>query len=281
MFECIIEGIFDTLKIIPYLLITFLILELLEHKLNNKNKIILEKGNRVGPVIGGLLGAIPQCGFSTMASNLYASRVITTGTLISIFLSTSDEMLPIMLSEHANFLTLIEIIVFKILIGIIIGSVVDIFYKNNNKSAKKEIHKTCEHDECHCEEEGIIKSSIIHTLKIAIFILLVNIVLNIIIEFIGEEILSSFLLKKNIFVYFIASLIGLIPNCASSVIMTELYIEGLITVGTLLSGLLTGSGLGILILFKSNKNKTENINILSIIYIVGVVTGILIDFILS
>lgn len=280
MLDCILDGLIDTLKLIPYLLITFLILEVLEHKLNNKNKKILEKGNRIGPLIGGFLGALPQCGFSTMASNLYASQIITTGTLISIFLSTSDEMLPIMLSEHANITTLLKIIGFKVLVGIIIGFIVDIFYKGKTPVPEKEIHAHCEHDDCHCEEDGIIKSSIIHTIKIAIYILLVNVVLNLIIEFIGEETLSNFLLNKNIFVYFIASIIGLIPNCASSVIMTELYLQGMITVGTLLSGLLTGSGLGILMLFKENDNKKENIRILSFIYIVGVVIGILVDIII-
>lgn len=280
MIDCILDGLIDTLKLIPYLLITFLLLEIVEHKLNNKNKTILEKTNKIGPIVGGLLGAVPQCGFSTMASNLYASQVITTGTLIAIFLSTSDEMLPIMLSEHANIGTLLKIIGFKVIVGVIVGLLVDLFYRRKKTLPKEEIHAHCEHDDCHCEEDGIIKSSIIHTLKIALFILIVNIVLNLIIEFIGEDTLSNFLLNKNIFVYFIASLIGLIPNCASSVIMTELYLQNMITVGTLLSGLLTGSGLGILMLFKSSDNKKENIGILSFIYIVGVVIGIIVDIII-
>ena len=273
MIDCILDGLIDTLKLIPYLLITFLLLELVEHKLNNKK--ILEKTNKIGPVVGGILGAVPQCGFSTMASNLYASGVITTGTLIAIFLSTSDEMLPIMLSEHANIGTLLKIVVFKVIVGVIVGLLVDLFYRRKTTLLKEEIHAHCEHDDCHCEEDGIIKSSIFHTLKIALFIL--NVVLNIIIETIGEDTLSNFLLNKNIFVYFIASLIGLIPNCASSVIMTELYLQNMITVGTLLSGLLTGSGLGILMLFKSNSNKKENIGILSFIYIVGILIGMIVD----
>lgn len=280
MLNSIIEGLLDTIKLLPYLLATFIILEIIEHKLTNKNEKILRKGNKVGPIVGGLLGAIPQCGFSTMASNLYSSRVITTGTLIAIFLSTSDEMLPIMLSEHANIAVLLKIIGFKIIIGIIIGLIIDLIYKRKDNSSIEEIKEHCDHDDCHCDEEGIIKSSIIHTLKITLFILIVNITLNIIIYLIGEEHLSNLLLNKNIFVYFIASLIGLIPNCASSIIMTELYLTNLITIGTLLSGLLTGSGLGLLILFKTNKDKKENIIILSTLYLIGVVVGIIVDIII-
>lgn len=280
MLECLIEGILDTVKIIPYLIITFILLELLEHKLNNKNKKLLEKGNRVGPLIGGLLGALPQCGFSTMASNLYASKVITTGTLISIFLATSDEMLPIMISENASISTILMIVGYKVTVGIIIGFTVDLFYKRKNVKPQKEIHLSCEYEKCHCEKDGIIKSSLIHTFKIAIFILLVNISLNIIIELIGTETLAKTLLNNNILVYFISSLIGLIPNCASSVLITELYLQNIISTGTLLAGLLTGNGLGLLILFKTNDNKKENLNILFFIYIVGVLIGILTDFII-
>lgn len=280
MLECLIEGILDTIKIIPYLIITFILLELLEHKLTNKNKKLLEKGNRVGPLIGGLLGALPQCGFSTMASNLYASKVITTGTLISIFLATSDEMLPIMISENASISTILMIVGYKVTVGIIIGFTVDLFYKRKNVKPQKEIHLSCEHEKCHCEKDGIIKSSLIHTFKIALFILLVNISLNVIIELIGTETLAKTLLNNNILVYFISSLIGLIPNCASSVLITELYLQNIISTGTLIAGLLTGNGLGLLILFKTNDNKKENLNILFFIYIVGVLIGILTDFII-
>lgn len=274
MLDCIIDGLLDTIKLLPYLLITFLLLELLEHKLSKNSEIILSKNKRLGPIVGGVLGAIPQCGFSAMASNLFSSRVITVGTLVAIFLSTSDEMLPIMLSEQTNILVLLKIIGFKLLIGIIVGIIVDLFYKR--KEEKSHISDICEHDHCHCEE-GVFLSSIKHTLKIGLFILIANLAINIIIYVIGEDTLKHLLLNKNIFKYFIASLIGLIPNCASSVILTEIYLSNLITIGTLLSGLLTGSGLGILLLFKTNKNLKENVTILSIIYFIGVIIGIIVD----
>ena len=175
---------------------------------------------------------------------------------------------------------LLRIILFKIIVGITIGLIVDIIYKKEQEKPSNHIHETCEHDHCNCKEDGIFLSSLKHTLKIFIFILIANIIINTIIFFIGEDNLSNILLHKNIFTYFIASLIGLIPNCASSVIITELYLSKMITIGHLLAGLLPGSGLGILLLFKTNKNLKENLIILSIVYIVGVLLGIVVDIII-
>ena len=281
MLDSILDALIDTLKLIPYLFITFVILELLEHKLSKKNEKILTKNKKFGPIIGGLLGALPQCGFSTMASSLFSNKIITIGTVIAIFLSTSDEMLPIMLSEKVNIFLLLKIVGFKVLIGIIVGIIVDLIYRQNKEDNKHEhIHEMCDHDNCHCEEEGILLSSIKHTLKITLFILIANLLINLVIYLIGEDKISHLLLSKNIITYFIASLVGLIPNCASSVIITELYLSNLITIGTLLAGLLTGSGLGILLLFRTNKNLKENITILTIIYFVGVIIGILTDLVI-
>ncbi len=280
MKECIIDGLIDTVKILPYLLITFLLLEFLEHKLSKKNQKILSKTKKGGPIIGGLLGALPQCGFSSMAASLFSSRVITIGTLIAVFLSTSDEMIPIMISEKVDYLLLLKIVGFKVLIGILFGFIIDIIYRKNKKDEKIHIHELCEHDHCDCEHDGIIIASIKHTLQIALFILIANLLINIVIFKIGEDKLSNILLHKNYLSYFIASLVGLIPNCAGSVIITELYLSKLITIGNLLAGLLTGSGLGILLLFKTNKNIKENIIILSIIYFIGVFVGVIVDLIL-
>ena len=276
MLDIIIDSVLDTLKILPYLLITFLLLEYMEHKLGNKSTEILSKNKKVGPLFGGILGGIPQCGFSVVASRLFSSRVITIGTLVSVYLATSDEMLPIMISEKTDPILIIKIIGFKILIGIIIGFVIDLIYKRKEEKVE-EIKDICEEEHCSCNEKGIILSSITHTLKIGLFILIANLLIGFIINIVGEEKLGNILLEKNILTYFLSSIVGLIPNCASSVIITELYLSGLITTGTLMSGLLTGSGLGILLLFKTNKNIKENILILSIIYLVGVIVGIIID----
>ena len=277
MLDIILDALLDTVKLLPYLLITFLVLEFIEHKLSHKNEKLLSNNRKFGPLFGGLLGAFPQCGFSAMASNLFSNRVITIGTLIAVFLSTSDEMLPIMLSEKVDILLLLKIVGFKVLVGITIGYIIDLVYKKKTEKAEEHIHHMCEEDHCSCDHDNIIISSIKHTLKIGLFVLIANLLIGFVIETIGEDSLSKILSSKNILTYFACSLIGLIPNCASSVIMTELYLSKLLTVGNLMSGLLTGSGLGILLLFRTNKNIKENITILSIIYLVGVIVGIIVD----
>ena len=280
MKDCLMDGLIDTLKLLPYLLITFIVLEFIEHKLSKKNQNVLSKNIKYGPFLGGVLGALPQCGFSAMAANLFSAKVITMGTLIAVFLSTSDEMLPIMISEKVELLLLIKILVFKIIVGIFIGFMVDFLYQKKQDVKKEDIGEICEHDHCSCKKDGIILSSIKHTIKIGLFILIANLLINVIIFKIGEENVSNLLLHGNVLTYFISSLIGLIPNCAGSVIITELYLANLITVGTMLSGLLTGSGLGILLLFRTNKELKENIIVLLTIYFVGVIFGIIVDLII-
>lgn len=279
MSDMLKDVLLDTIKLLPYLFIAFIILEFIEHNLSKKNVSILTKNKKYGPIVGGVLGALPQCGFGTVAANLFSSKVISIGTVIAVFLSTSDEMLPIMIGEKIAIIDIIKIISFKVLVGIITGFLVDLFY---NKKSKDNfvIEHMCEEEHCHCNSDGVIISSIKHTIKIGLFILIANLLISLFIYEIGEENLQNVLLHHNIFTYFIASLIGLIPNCASSVIITELYLNNLITLGNLMAGLLTGSGLGILVLFKSNRDIKENIIILSIIYFVGVLIGIIVDFVI-
>lgn len=279
--EVVFDGLIDVLKLIPFLFIAFLILEYIEHKMSKKNKDILSKNKKVGPLVGSLLGAFPQCGFSSLATNLFSSRVITLGTLIAIYLSTSDEMLPLMIAEKINVLTIIKIIGTKFIIGLIFGYLIDLIYRKKFKSEEKidsHIHDMCHDHDCHCEE-GILKSSLIHTLKITLYIFIATILISSLIYFIGEDSIKNILKHGNILTYFLSSLIGLIPNCASSVIITELYLNNMISLGTLLSGTLTGAGVGLLILFKENKNIKENLIIVSIIYFIGVLIGFLIDLI--
>ena len=279
--EVILDGLIDVLKLIPFLFIAFLILEYIEHKMSKKNKDILSNNKKLGPLVGSLLGAFPQCGFSSLATNLFSSRVITLGTLIAIYLSTSDEMLPLMIAEKINVLTIVEIIGTKFVIGLIFGYLIDLIYRKKFKKEEKidsHIHDMCHDHDCHCEE-GILKSSLIHTLKITLYIFIATILIGSLIHFIGEDSIKNILKHGNILTYFLSSLIGLIPNCASSVIITELYLNNMISLGTLLSGTLTGAGVGLLILFKENKNIKENLIIVSIIYFIGVLIGFLIDLI--
>ena len=275
MKEVIIETLIDALKLLPFLFIAFLLLEFIEHKLSKKNKKIVEKSGKLGPVIGSILGAFPQCGFSVSATNFYATRIITLGTLVSIYLSTSDEMLPLLISEGVEIGLIIKILLIKVLIGMISGFIIDLIFR---KKEKEHIHDFCEDEHCDCES-GIIISSIKHTLNIILYIILISFILNTIIYFIGEENLGNIILKNPILGPILSSLIGLIPNCASSVVITELYLSNVISFGSMMSGLLTGSGVALLVLFKVNKNIKENIKILSLIYIIGVISGIIIEII--
>lgn len=267
----IFHSLLDVLKLMPFLLVSFIVMEIIEHKINNKSK--LKKINKFGPLAGAVLGLIPQCGFSVVASTLYTARVISLGTLFAIYLSTSDEMLPIMIANKADITIIVGVLFTKFILGLFFGILVDIIYKTklNNK-----INDICDEEHCHCKE-SIIKSSIIHTLKISLFILAVNVVLNIIID---KEVLTTFVNNNKILSPILSSVIGLIPNCASSVVITELYLEQIIPFGSCISGLLSGSGLGLLVLFKQNKNLKENILILSILIVFSSLCGIVLNFIL-
>ena len=277
MLNITLETLLDTLKLLPFLFIAFLIIELVEHKLIDKNKKILKKSKKYGPILGSLLGIIPQCGFSVIATNLYTTRILTLGTLIAIYLSTSDEMLPILISQNTKPNIIIKILLVKVLFTIINGMIIDFIIKKNKKK-EKETYKICEEEHCHCEH-SIIKSSIKHTLNISLFILIMNFIINIIFTYIGEEFLSKLFLKNTIFSHFITSLIGLIPNCGASVILTELYLNNAINLSSLISGLLTGSGTAIIVLFKNNKNIKENIFIVLLLYLLGSLSGIIIELI--
>ena len=286
--EVLLDTGIDALKLLPFLFITYLIMEYIEHKTGDKTKNIIKKSGKWGPVFGAILGIFPQCGFSAAAANLYAGRVITLGTLIAIFLSTSDEMLPILISEAAPIDIILKILATKLVIGIIAGVVIDFVgqafkkkkEKQENEEAVEEIGHMCEHEHCHCEKEGIFKSSIKHTLNIFVFIIIISLVMNVAIYFIGEEKISNLILNMPVVGPLIAGIVGLIPNCASSVILTQLYLQNVISVGSMIGGLLVGSGIGILILFRVNENFKENIKIVTILYLIGVLSGIIIDFIM-
>lgn len=276
------DTLIDAVKLIPFLLIAYLIMEYIEHKTTNKTREVIKKSGRFGPFIGSILGAFPQCGFSVTATNLYAGRVITIGTLFAVYLSTSDEMLPILLSEGVSGTLILKILGIKILIGMIFGVIIDLVLNKFYKAKKEEnkIESICEHDHCHCEE-GIWKSAIKHTISILIFIIIISLLLNIIIEVIGEDTLAGLVSDNLILSSFISALIGLIPNCASSVILTQLYLSNVLSLGAMIGGLLVNAGVGLIILFKVNHNQKENISILSGLYVIGVISGILLQYLIK
>lgn len=274
------HGIIDTVKLVPFLFLTYLFMEYIEHKTSTKVKNLVHKSGKAGPLIGGLLGAVPQCGFSASAASLYAGRVISLGTLIAIFLSTSDEMLPILISEAVDVKVILPILGIKVAIGMVAGFVIDFVMHFGKKPETEEfkIHDMCEHGHCHCEK-SIWKSALKHTLQITLFILIVNLVLGFVIEFVGEKSLANLFFAKPVIGEIVAGLVGLIPNCASSVVITQLYLEGVIGFGAMMSGLLVGSGVGLLVLFRVNESLKDNLRILAVLYGIGVGCGILLGFI--
>lgn len=270
------HAVLDSLKLLPFLFVTYILMEYIEHKMTDKSKRAIEKAGKFGPVIGGIVGAVPQCGFSVSATNLYSSRVITLGTLIAVYLSTSDEMIPVLLSESISFSVILKLILIKVFIGMIAGLIIDFVLRKVGNKEENRISDICEDENCHCEN-GILKSAIKHTISIFIYILITTIILNTVIEIIGEDRIGNLILNKKIVGAIIAGLIGLIPNCASSVIITQLFAKGLISAGALLAGLLVGAGLGILILFKTNKNLKQNIKIIALLYAIGTICGIVFE----
>lgn len=275
MKHIILHTLEHSIALIPFLFLAFLIIELIEHKFSDKTKKIITKSGKFGPFLGSLLGLIPQCGFGVLATNLYTTKIISLGTLIAIYLSTSDEMLPILLSNKAPISLILKILLFKFIIGMVCGFIIDFILRKKNNVISYEI---CTEEECHCKD-GIIKSTIIHTLKTTFFLLTITFLINILLEYIGEDSLAKLLFKDSLFSPLLSSLLGLIPNCSSSVLITELYLNNALTFGTMIAGLLTGAGVSILVLFKSNKNLKENLFVLLLIYLIGVAFGIIINLI--
>ncbi|MBE6644642.1 MAG: hypothetical protein E7612_04590 [Ruminococcaceae bacterium] len=275
--EVLLHGILDTLKIVAFLFVTYLLMELIEHKASGRTRLILERSGRFGPLLGGILGLAPQCGFSAAASNFYTGRVITLGTLIAIFLSTSDEMLPIMISGSISPKAILLILAYKAGVGIFVGFLIDLALKLMRIEKQPiNIDGICDEDNCHCER-GVIFSALHHTFTVGGFVLIITLAINALVLFAGGENISKILYDKPVISHIIAAVIGLIPNCAVSVALTDFCIEGIITAGTMLSGLFSGAGVGVLVLFKVNKNIKENLVILGILVFCGAFFGFIAD----
>lgn len=277
--EIVKEACVDTGKLIPFLFLTYLLMEWLEHKTGSRTQAVIRRTGKAGPLFGGVLGAFPQCGFSAAAANLYAGGVITAGTLAAVFLSTSDEMLPIFVSESVPVSTIAKILLYKAGYAIVCGFVLDLLYHGilRHKLRYKNIHTMCESEHCKCEE-GVFVSALRHTIQISLFILLVTLVLEAVIEGIGEEQLSALISDLPVIGEMIAGLVGLIPNCASSVIITQLYLQRVIGAGPMMAGLFVNGGVGILVLCRMNKRCVkQNVGLIAYLYLTGVIGGILIS----
>lgn len=285
MIDIITETLIDSIKILPFLFLSYLLIEYIEHKSSHKLEKALSASGKYSKVVGSILGIIPQCGFSAVAANLFSSRVITIGTLVAVFLATSDEAIPILLTYPEKSKDLIMILVIKFIIAVVAGTIIDaILNLKKNKEAKfdnDEMH-THMHDickDCDCDH-GLLKSSIKHTLSIFLFLLVITFIINIAVELIGDENFSKIILSGSMLQPFVASIIGLIPNCAASVLLSKLYVDGALSLGSIIAGLSTGAGVGGIILFKTNKNLKENLSILGLVYLIGAFCGVFIDLIM-
>lgn len=333
----------DTLPLVPFLFITYLALEALEHAAGSRATALVRRAGAAGPVVGALLGIIPQCGFSAMAATLYAGRVITLGTLAAVFLSTSDEMLPLLVAEHVDPGRLAAILLCKALVALITGVVIDALLRLVKRNARlhsaachltarragepdlvdemaeagegvEHIHRLCEQDRCGCDDvdEGhghasaaeheaghahdaahgcacghdhghshghggvasIVRSALSHTIQVTAFIFVTTFILVVVLETVGEDALATLLSANKGLAVFAAALVGLVPNCAASVVVTQLYLEGVLGFGPLMAGTLVAAGVGFLVLFRANRNVRENLVILAMLFAAGVLWGL-------
>ena len=276
--DAIVDTTFDCLKMLPFLFVAFILIEALEHYSSDFTAKALAKVGRAGPVVGALAGCVPQCGLSVMAANLYAGGIISVGTLLSVFIATSDEAILIIMSNPERIREVGILLAAKVIIAVTAGYIIDIFFQNQLATVK-ESGNLCK--DCGCDEEdaGIWKPAWHHTIRIFIYLFIFTGILNLCIEIFGIEQLSKFLLGNTIFQPVIAAIIGLIPNCAASVILTQLYLNGAISFASVIAGLCTGAGIGLVVLFKMNRNKRENLKIVGVLFLVAVAAGMIIAWV--
>lgn len=319
--DVLTESVIDTLKLIPFLFLTYLAMEALEHSASHHVRAAVEKSGKAGPVVGSILGALPQCGFSAMAATLYAGRVVTAGTLVAVILSTSDEMIPVFVAHQESPTRLFGILALKVIVGIIAGLLVDVALRMLHRTGDghAHIHELCERAHCHCEdaedENGsaeaepeaqaattgehddaarraherthghdhhghgpwpIVRSALVHTVQVTVFIFLVTFVFGLLIEGVGEDAIGELLADHPVRATFIAALVGLIPNCGASVALTELFLDGTLAAGPMVAGLLVSGGVGLLVLWRTNADLRQNAAVTGVVYAVGVAVGLLV-----
>ncbi len=355
LIDILLDAGKDTLSLVPFLLVTYLALETLEHVAGDSVNGAIKRAGAAGPVVGSLLGMVPQCGFSAMAATLYAGRVVTLGTLVAVFLSTSDEMLPLLLAEQVPVQTMAMLLASKALIALVTGFIVDAAIRGLRRNARAHaairrtvlgaaansahvncahddhsggdiidevaeagvsadhIHELCERDHCGCDEDedeyehghghdhghegehehhdghghshshegtpvlSIIRSAISHTVQVSVFIFLVTLVLVAVLETFGESAIEQFLRGNETLAVLGSALVGLIPNCSASVVITQLYLEGALHLAPMLAGTLISAGVGYLVLFRTNRSARENVLFLIMMYVIGAGWGLILS----
>lgn len=301
LIDVLVDSVKDTAQLIPFLLVTYLAMEALEHSTGSRMEELVSRAGAAGPAVGAALGAVPQCGFSAMAATLFSGRVITVGTLVAVILSTSDEMLPVFIAHQAPVGSMLAIVAAKAAVGLIAGIIIDLVIRALGRAGdgKMHIHELCEREHCGCDDEedghdghdddhdghghhhhghgiaGIVRSALVHTVQVTAFIFGVTFVFGLIIESVGHENLVALLGAHPVRATFIAGLVGLIPNCGASVAIADLFMEGVLATGPMMSGLLASGGVGLLVLFRTNADLRQNLLITAIVYAVAVVVGLI------
>lgn len=277
--EIFLHGLIETIKLLPFLFLTYLLMEFIEHKAGERAERFMQRAGAFAPAVGGLLGAVPQCGFSAAAANFYAGRVVSMGTVIAVFLATTDEMIPMLLSAQVSVGTVALVALYMTAVAVAVGFVVDFVLKlMKHEREVIKIDAIWGEEHCHCEK-GIVYSALHHTATISVFVLIVTLSINALIFFVGEDNLGAVMNGKPLIGYPVAIIFGLVPNCAASVALTSLCAKGLISAGTMMAGLFVNAGVGLLVLFKLNKKLKENLIILTILVAVGAIFGLLGDLI--
>ncbi len=311
LIDVLIDSVKDTGQLVPFLFLTYLAMEALEHGTAGQAERVIAEADKGGPILGALLGALPQCGFSAMAATLYAGRVVTAGTLVAVLLSTSDEMVPVFLAHQEPLGRLLLVIGFKVAIGMVVGLLVDVILRALHRAGDGHPHirELCERAHCHCgdvdeldaashleykEVAGehahhhdhihghgrwwhIVRSALVHTVEVTVSIFVISMAFGLLIEYVGSDALARFMGIHPVRATFLAGLIGLIPNCGASVAITELYLNGALASGPMIAGLLVSGGVGLLVLFRTNADQQQNVEIAAFVYAVGVIAGLIVS----
>lgn len=297
--DVVIDALKDTAELIPFLFATYVVISLLDLFASDKTTAAIQRAGHAGPLIGGVLGVVPQCGFSAMGASLYADRIVSLGTFVAVILSTSDEMLPLLLAEHVEVGLLARILVTKAVLGVILGFAIDLVLRAvlgrtslagvDESDAGEEQDEDAEFDpsayscDCGCGEPltrgqtawWVVVNSAYRTFQVVVFIFVVSVLLNALIALVGEDALASFLSGNAVVATLVSGLVGLVPNCAASVVLTQLYIDGVLGFAPMIAGTLVAGGAGYLVLFRMNGNMRENAAIVGIVYALGVCAGLI------
>ena len=293
------HSLLDTLELVPFLLVTYLAMEAIEHTASARVRSVVGRSGKAGPVVGSVLGALPQCGFSAMAATLYAGRVVSAGTLVAVILSTSDEMVPVFLAHQEPVGRMLAVMAFKLVVGLAVGLLVDAALRAWHRAGdgKLHIHELCEREHCHCDDAdgdhdahghhghahghgrwAIVRSALVHTAQVTFFIFVVTFAFGLLIEYVGQDALGALLANHPVRATFVAALVGLIPNCGASVAITELYLDGVLATGPMVAGLLASGGVGLLVLWRTNASAAQNAAVTAFVYAVAVLAGLLVGF---